>query len=63
MIMSIKAYEKTKKVSWGKSALSVFPYALRYKYKKTRLLLSPILKIINELANDDTIVSTLNNCL
>lgn len=46
MVMCIKAYEKTKKPSWAKAAISVFPYALRYKSKKTRLLLSPIIGIL-----------------
>jgi hypothetical protein len=46
MLMNIKAYEKNKKVTWAKSAIAVFPYALRYKYKKTRLLLAPIMSII-----------------
>jgi hypothetical protein len=63
MVMCIKAYEKTKKNSWAKAAIAVFPYALRYKSKKTRLLLSSIINILRELSNDDGIVSTLANCL
>lgn len=50
--MCVKAYEQTKKPSWAKSAIAVFPYALRYKCKKTRLLLGPIINICKELAND-----------
>lgn len=51
MVMCIKAYEKTRKISWARAAISVFPYALRYKSKKTRLLLSPIINFCKELAN------------
>ncbi len=63
MVMSVNAYEQTKKASWAKSAIAVFPYALRYKCKKTRLLLGPIVNICKELANDETIVKTLNDSL
>jgi hypothetical protein len=63
MIMSVKAYEQTKKISWAKSAIAVFPYALRYKCKKTRLLIGPIINICKELANDEAIVKTLADAL
>jgi hypothetical protein len=63
MVMCIKAYEKTKKASWAKAAIAVFPYALRYKSKKTRLILSPVINICKDFANDDAIVSTLANSL
>lgn len=63
MIMCVKAYEKTKKPSWAKAAISVFPYALRYKCKKTRLLLGPIINIFRQLPNDQSIVKALNDSL
>jgi hypothetical protein len=63
MVLSIKAYEKTKKISWAKAAISVFPYALKCKPRKTRLLLSPIIGMFKELANDDGIVANLTSSL
>lgn len=65
MVMCIKAYDKTKKVEWAESAVSIFPYALRYKNQKTRLLMAPILGYFKDLIDNDNelIANTLTSVL
>jgi hypothetical protein len=61
--MCFKAYDSTKKIEWAQSALSILPYALRYKTHKTKLILAPAIKILSSLQKNKEITDTLATIL
>ena len=48
LLMTLKAYSASKDIGWAQQALVILPYAIRYKTHKTKLILGPVMGLLQE---------------
>ena len=63
LLTTLKAYELQKDVGWAQQALVILPYAIRYKTHKTKLILGPVLGLLQEKQGVKQISETLNRIM